>query len=261
VKVAMVGKYVDFRDSYISLSEALQHAGLRTRTRVTIEYIEAAEIEQKGTGALRNVDAILVPGGFGDRGIQGKIEAVRYARENDIPFLGICLGLQVAIIEISRHVLGMTAANSTEFDPSTPDPVIALITEWRDRDGSVQSRGTGSQLGGTMRLGAQDIHLQPGTRARELYGRDVIRERHRHRYEFNNGYLDRLRSAGVVFSAFSVDDLVEMMELRDHPWFVACQFHPEFKSNPRDGHPLFLGFIKAARSGSSRAALPAAAQA
>jgi CTP synthase len=247
ISVAMVGKYVDFRDSYISLSEALQHAGIRNRTQVNIRYIEAHEIETNGTGCLDQADAILVPGGFGDRGIQGKIEAARFARERRIPYLGICLGLQVAVIEYARNVAGMPKAHSTEFDPDTPDPVIALITEWQDRDGTTQARSSGSELGGTMRLGAQDCRIQAGTRARSIYGRDVIRERHRHRYEFNNGYLERMRAAGMVFSGFSVDGLVELIELPTHPWFVACQFHPEFKSNPRDGHPLFLGFIRAAR--------------
>jgi CTP synthase len=260
VTVAMVGKYVDFRDSYISLSEALQHAGIRTRTKVNVRYIEASDIEAHGTACLKNADAILVPGGFGDRGIQGKIEAVRYARENGVPFLGICLGLQVAVIEFARNVLGLSGAHSTEFDRHSPDPVIALITEWRDRDGSRQSRSQASELGGSMRLGAQECRLEPGTLARETYGRDVIRERHRHRYEFNNLYLDRLRAAGMTFSGFSVDGLVEIIELRGHPWFIACQFHPEFKSNPRDGHPLFLGFIRAARTTHAQE-LPAVARA
>ncbi len=260
VTVAMVGKYVDFRDSYISLSEALQHAGIRTRTRVNVRYIEAREIETSGTACLEQVDAILVPGGFGDRGIQGKVEAVRYAREHRVPYLGICLGLQVAVIEYARNVAGMPRAHSTEFDATTPDPVIALITEWQDRDGSLQARSSRSELGGTMRLGSQECRVQVGTRAREIYGRDVIRERHRHRYEFNNRYLDRFRAAGMVFSGFSVDGLVELIELPSHPWFVACQFHPEFKSNPRDGHPLFLGFIRAAREARAQE-LPAAARA
>jgi CTP synthase len=260
ISVAMVGKYVDFRDSYISLSEALQHAGIRTRTQVNIHYVEAHEIETTGTACLEPADAILVPGGFGDRGIQGKIEAARFARERRVPYLGICLGLQVAVIEYARNVAGMPKAHSTEFDAATPDPVIALITEWQDRDGTTQARSSRSDLGGTMRLGAQDCRIQPGTRAREIYGRDMIRERHRHRYEFNNRYLERLRSAGMVFSGFSIDGLVELIELPAHPWFVACQFHPEFKSNPRDGHPLFLGFIRAARAARAQD-LPAAARA
>ena len=260
ITVAMVGKYVDLRDSYISLSEALQHAGIRTRTRVSVRYIEAREIETNGTACLEQVDAILVPGGFGDRGIQGKIEAVRFARERKVPYLGICLGLQVAVIEYARNVAGMPKAHSTEFEAATPDAVIALITEWQDRDGTTQARSSQSELGGTMRLGAQDCRLQPGTRARKIYGRDVVRERHRHRYEFNNRYLDRFRGAGMVFSGFSVDGLVELIELPSHPWFIACQFHPEFKSNPRDGHPLFQGFIQAARDARAQE-LPAAARA
>ncbi|MCC5794384.1 MAG: CTP synthase [Chromatiales bacterium] len=248
VTVALVGKYVDLRDAYISLSEALTHAGIRTRTRVGIRYVESQEIETRGTGCLEGVDAILVPGGFGERGIEGKILAVRHARENGIPYLGICLGMQVAVIEYARSMLGLTAAHSTEFEPGTPDPVIALIPEWQDRDGTRHSRDTGSELGGTMRLGAQEVRLEPGTRVSELYGGTVIRERHRHRFEFNNNYLDRMRAAGLVFSGFSVDGLVETVELPDHPWFVASQFHPEFHSNPRDGHPLFTGFIQAARA-------------
>ncbi len=260
VTVAMVGKYVDFRDSYLSLSEALQHAGIRTRTRVTVRYIEARELETNGTACLEQADAILVPGGFGDRGIQGKIEAVRFARERGVPYLGICLGLQVAVIEFARNVAGLAKAHSTEFDRNTPDPVIALITEWQDRDGSMQERSSQSALGGTMRLGAQDCQVQPGTLAHATYGRDLIRERHRHRYEFNNRYLERLRAAGLVFSGLSVDGLVEIIELPSHPWFVACQFHPEFRSNPRDGHPLFVGFIRAALGERSQA-LPAAARA
>jgi CTP synthase len=260
VTIAMVGKYVDLKDSYISLNEALRHAGLKTRTRVEIQYVEAADIEADGTGCLRRADAILVPGGFGDRGIQGKVEAVRYARENNVPYLGICLGLQVAVIEFARNVVGLTQAHSTEFDPGTPDPVIALITEWQERDGSIQARSERSELGGSMRLGAQECRLQANTMARRIYGRDTVSERHRHRYEFNNRYLDRLRAAGLVFSGFSVDGLVELIELPGHPWFVACQFHPEFKSNPRDGHPLFLGFIGAARGWRAQE-LPAAAQA
>ncbi|MBM4196150.1 MAG: CTP synthase [Gammaproteobacteria bacterium] len=261
VTIAMVGKYVDFRDSYISLTEALKHAGVRTRTRVEIRYVEAQDIETQGTACIEDVDAILVPGGFGDRGILGKVLAARFARERAVPYLGICLGMQVAIIEFARDVLGMPKAYSTEFDPSTPDPVIALISEWRDRDGSTQARSVQSELGGTMRLGAQDCHLGAGTLARQLYGQDVIRERHRHRFEFNNHYLDRFRAAGLVFSGFSLDGLVELIELPKHPWFVACQFHPEFRSNPRDGHPLFIGFVEAARSGLRHQALPAAARA
>ncbi|MEO8444199.1 MAG: CTP synthase [Gammaproteobacteria bacterium] len=248
VTIAMVGKYVDLRDAYISLSESLMHAGLKTRTRVNIRYIESQDIEKDGTGALSGVDAILVPGGFGERGIEGKIAAVRYARENGVPYLGICLGLQVAVIEFARNVLGLKGAHSTEFDAQSPHPVIALISEWQDRDGSLQKRDTGSSMGGTMRLGAQECRLQAGTLAHDLYGTETVRERHRHRFEFNNNYLDQMSSAGLVVSGFSIDGLVEIVELPDHPWFLACQFHPEFRSNPRDGHPLFSGFVRAARS-------------
>jgi CTP synthase len=260
VTIAMVGKYVDLRDSYISLNEALLHAGIKTRTRVRIRYIESQDIEKEGTGALVGVDAILVPGGFGERGIEGKIAAVRYARENGVPYLGICLGLQVAVIEFARDVLGLKGAHSTEFDQQTPHPVIALISEWQDRDGSVHKRDRDSSMGGTMRLGAQECRLQAGTLAHDLYGTEIIRERHRHRYEFNNNYLDQLSNAGLVFSGFSIDGLVEVVELPDHPWFLACQFHPEFQSNPRDGHPLFTGFVRAARNFRAEE-LPAAARA
>ena len=247
VNVAMVGKYVHFRDSYISLCEALVHAGIRTRTRVNIHYIESQEIEDGGIETLSGMDAILVPGGFGERGIEGKIAAVRYAREHGVPYLGICLGLQVAVIEFARNVAGLAGAQSTEFDSAAAHPVVALITEWEDPSGIRHERSRDSELGGTMRLGAQACELRPGTRAREIYGRDVIEERHRHRFEFNNNYLEPLAASGLVFSGFSRDGLVEMIELPDHPWFVACQFHPEFTSNPRDGHPLFSGFIAAAR--------------
>ena len=248
VTIAMVGKYVDLRDSYISLNEALLHAGIKTRTRVRIRYIESQDLEKDGTGALVGVDAILVPGGFGERGIEGKIAAVRYARENGVPYLGICLGLQVAVIEFARDVLALKGAHSTEFDPQTAHPVIALISEWQDRDGSLQKRDSASSMGGTMRLGAQECRLQAGTLAHDLYDTEIVRERHRHRYEFNNNYLDQLSNAGLVFSGFSIDGLVEVVELPDHPWFLACQFHPEFRSNPRDGHPLFTGFVRAARN-------------
>jgi CTP synthase len=258
VDIAMVGKYVQIRDSYISLNEALTHGGLKTRTRVNVHYIESTDIESKGTGCLSGMDAILVPGGFGERGIEGKIQAVRYAREQGIPYLGICLGMQLAVIEFARNVLGLKDANSTEFNRATTNPVIAMITEWQDQLRGAQQRTETSDLGGTMRLGAQEIELADGTRARALYGAEVIRERHRHRYEFNNNYLDRFRQAGMRFSGFSHDGLVEIVELPDHPWFVATQFHPEFTSTPRDGHPLFAGFVRAARA--SRAAqLPAAA--
>jgi CTP synthase len=258
VDIAMVGKYVQIRDSYISLNEALMHAGLKTRTRVRVHYIESTDIEKNGTGCLAGMDAILVPGGFGERGIEGKIQAVRHARESRIPYLGICLGMQLAIIEYGRHVLGYGDAHSTEFNRATTHPVIALITEWQDRALGAQTRTEGSELGGTMRLGAQEVELAPGTRAREVYGRDVIAERHRHRFEFNNRYLDAYRQAGLVFSGFSRDNLVEIVELPAHPWFVATQFHPEFTSTPRDGHPLFAGFVRAARA-CKAALLPAAA--
>jgi CTP synthase len=247
VNIAMVGKYVHFKDSYISITESLLHAGIRTRTRVNIHYIEATILEEEGTQCLTEMDAILVPGGFGERGVEGKILAVEYARSKGVPYLGICLGLQVAVIEYARHVAGLEGAHSSEFQADTPHPVIALITEWMDQDGSTQSRDADSDLGGTMRLGGQVCALEAGTVAREHYGRDEIIERHRHRYEFNNTYMQRLKDAGLVFSGFSKDGLVEIVELADHPWFLACQFHPEFTSNPRDGHPLFRGFVTAAR--------------
>ena len=248
IHLAMVGKYVQNRDSYISLNEALTHAGVKTRTRVNIHFIESTDIEEQGTGVLQGMDAILVPGGFGERGVEGKIAAVRYAREQRIPYLGICLGMQLAVIEFGRHVLGLDGATSTEFNRTTPHPVVALITEWQDALRGAQARDESSNLGGTMRLGGQDVTLFEGTRARALYGKGVIRERHRHRYEFNNTYLERYRAAGLTFSGLSPDGLVEIVELADHPWFVATQFHPEFTSNPRDGHPLFTGFIAAARA-------------
>jgi len=248
VDIAMVGKYVQIRDSYLSLHEALMHGGLKSRTRVNIHYIESTDIEQHGTHMLQGMDAILVPGGFGERGIEGKIQAVRYAREQGIPYLGICLGMQVAIVEYARHVLGFTGANSTEFNRATPHPVIALICEWQDQERGFQARDENSNKGATMRLGAQEVLLGAGTRARDIFNKDVIMERHRHRYEFNNTYLDRFTHAGLRFSGFSRDGLVEVIELQNHPWFVATQFHPEFTSTPRDGHPLFTGFIRAARA-------------
>jgi CTP synthase len=238
---------MDLKDSYISLVEALQHGGIHTGTRVDIEFIESRDIEQNGTGCLQGMDGIVVPGGFGDRGIEGKIETVRFARENDIPYLGICLGMQVAVIEAARNLAGLDGAMSTEFDRSTPHPVVALITEWQTEAGSVEQRDENSAMGGTMRLGAQQVELAPGSLAAESYGATTIEERHRHRYEVNNHYRDRLEKAGVRFSGTSVDDLVEMVEIPGHPWFLASQFHPEFTSNPRDGHPLFKGFISAAR--------------
>ncbi|HEX9139879.1 MAG TPA: CTP synthase [Steroidobacteraceae bacterium] len=258
VDIAMVGKYVQIRDSYISLNEALIHAGLKNRTRINVHYIESTDIERDGPGSLAGMDAVLVPGGFGERGIEGKIQAVRYARERRIPYLGICLGMQLAIVEYARHVLGMSDANSTEFNRATTHPVIALITEWQDQMRGLQQRDAGAALGATMRLGGQPVQLVPGSRARELYGRETVTERHRHRYEFNNGYLDEFRRAGLTFSGFSGDGLVEIIELASHPWFVATQFHPEFTSTPRDGHPLFSGFVRAARA-SRLAQLPATA--
>jgi len=260
VDIAMVGKYVQVKDSYISLNEALTHAGVKTRTRVNVHYIESTDIEKHGTHALRNMDAILVPGGFGERGIEGKIAAVRFARENKIPYLGICLGMQLACIEFGRHVLGLENANSTEFNRASPHPVIALITEWLDSAKGDQKRDDNTGKGGTMRLGSQEVRIGANTLARATYGGETVNERHRHRYEFNNGYRDRYTQAGFRFSGLSKDDLVEIIELPGHPWFVATQFHPEFTSTPRDGHPLFAGFVKAARQ-HRNAQLPEAASA
>jgi CTP synthase len=248
VDIGMVGKYVQNRDSYISLNESLMHGGIKTRTRVNIHYFESQDIERTGPSILANMDAILVPGGFGDRGIEGKIQAIRYARENGIPYLGICLGMQLAIVEYARSVLTLKNANSTEFDRATHHPVIALITEWQDLARGQQVRDEKSDLGGTMRLGAQEALLKAGSLVHSLYGKESIFERHRHRYEFNNHYLEELAAAGMTFSGFSADGLVEFIELRSHPFFVASQFHPEFTSTPRDGHPLFTGFIRAARA-------------
>ncbi|MEK7734378.1 MAG: CTP synthase [Pseudomonadota bacterium] len=248
VDIALVGKYVDLTESYKSLSEALKHAGAHTRTQVNIHYVDSERVETEGEGMLKGYDAILVPGGFGNRGIEGKIRTARYAREHGIPYLGICLGMQVAVIDFARHVAGCERAHSSEFDPRTPHPVIAMITEWMTADGKTERRVAGGDLGGTMRLGGQDCRLIEGTRARALYGRETARERHRHRYEFNNNYRDLLTGKGLVIAGTSADDkLVEIIELRDHPWFVGVQFHPEFTSNPRDGHPLFSGYIEAAR--------------
>lgn len=247
VNIAMVGKYMDLADSYKSLSEALAHAGVQTRTKVNIVYVDSEEIENNGADCLNEIDAILVPGGFGNRGTDGKIEAVRYARENGVPYLGICLGMQLAVIEIARHLAGLENANSTEFDKNTEHPVIGLITEWQDATGKIEQRSENSDLGGTMRLGGQDCQLLEGSLAKEMYQTDKITERHRHRYEFNNKYQQQLEATGMKISGRSVDgELVEMIEIPAHPWFVACQFHPEFTSTPRDGHPLFTGFIKAA---------------
>jgi len=248
IDVAMVGKYMDLTESYKSLSEALIHAGIFTQTKVNIHYFDSEEIESNGAVCLSEMSAILVPGGFGTRGIEGKIETVRYARENNVPFLGICLGLQVAVIEYARHKADMGDANSTEFNPKTPYPVIGLITEWEDENGDVQTRDSKSNMGGTMRLGGQECQLIKGSRASNIYGADTITERHRHRYEVNNQLIGKIEEAGLRVSGRSQDGLlVEMVEIPEHPWFVACQFHPEFTSTPRDGHPLFEGFINAAK--------------
>ncbi len=260
VDVAMVGKYMDLKDSYISLVEALQHGGIHTRTRVNIHFIESGDIEEQGPGRLADMDGIVVPGGFGDRGIEGKIETVRYARETGIPYLGICLGMQVAVIEAARNLAGLQGAMSSEFDKDTPHPVVGLITEWQDQGGGTELRDEGSDLGGTMRLGAQKVFLAEGSLAARSYGQTVIEERHRHRYEVNNNYRERLGEAGLRFSGLSVDDLVETVELPGHPWFVATQFHPEFTSNPRDGHPLFKSFISAVRA-HAESGMPEAAEA
>jgi len=247
VNIGFVGKYVEHSDAYKSLMEALAHAGIHTKTKVNITKIDSDVLEDDNE-VLKSLDAILVPGGFGSRGVEGKIRAVKYARENKVPYLGICLGMQVAVIEFARNVLGLPQAHSTEFNPKTPEPVIGLITEWKNQDGSVEKRDEESDLGGSMRLGGQTCKLVPGTIARKSYeGAEEIVERHRHRFEFNNNYLDELQKAGLVISGVSVDnELVEMIELSDHPWFVACQFHPEFTSQPREGHPLFNSFITAA---------------
>lgn len=247
VTIAMVGKYVGLTESYKSLIEALSHAGIHTRSKVNIRYIEAETIDRDGVGVLSDVDAVLVPGGFGKRGVEGKIKAIQYARESGVPYLGICLGMQLAVIEYARNVCGLSGANSTEFDPDTPNPVIALITEWQGRDGKVEHRTEKSNMGGTMRLGAQSAMLEQGTLARKIYGSDTINERHRHRYEVNNQYLDRLKGNGLRVSGLTkAEQLCEMVELPSHPWFVGCQFHPEFSSSPRASHPLFKAFVEAA---------------
>lgn len=275
VTIGMVGKYTELTESYKSLNEALTHAGIQTNSRVKIRYLDAEKLERGDLRALGEIDAILVPGGFGTRGVEGKIIAARYARENNIPFLGICLGMQVAVIEHARHVAGIELANSSEFDLETTEPVIALITEWQNQDGETVLRSANSDLGGTMRLGGQLCVMQPGTLAAQVYGSEQVVERHRHRFEFNNNYANRLTEAGLVISArssglagreaarakpddaaaginvdgvaeFDSSGLVEMIELPDHPWFIGCQFHPEYTSNPRDGHPLFTGLVNAA---------------
>lgn len=247
VSIGFVGKYVDHSDAYKSIYESLVHAGIHTNTKVNVVKIDPDNIEEDGTACLTGLDAILVPGGFGSRGIEGKIRAAQYAREYKVPYLGICLGMQVAVIEFARNVLGLSSAHSTEFNPKTPDPVIGLITEWKNEDGKVETRSTQDDLGGTMRLGGQTCKLVPGTKAQKAYDAEIITERHRHRYEFNNSYLDELQKAGLIISGLSVDnELVEIVEVADHPWFVACQFHPEFTSTPRLGHSLFNSYVNAA---------------
>ncbi|MFC3717437.1 CTP synthase [Luteimonas soli] len=249
VTIGIVGKYVDHKDAYKSVGEALKHGGIRQRTRVNLKWLESQDIERDGAAkVLEGLDGILVPGGFGDRGFEGKVLAAQYARENGIPYFGICYGMQAAVVDVARNLAGLEDANSTENDKRTPHPVIGLITEWRTQSGEIERRSEGSDLGGTMRLGLQEQRIKPGTRAHEIYGRDVVAERHRHRYEFNNRYRTQLEEAGLVISAKSMDDLlVEMVELPNHPWFIACQAHPEFLSTPRHGHPLFIGFVRAAR--------------
>lgn len=248
VTIAMVGKYVDLTESYKSLSESLRHAGIQTRTRVNINYVDSEEIERTGPDMLKGMDGIIVPGGFGKRGVEGKVLAAQFARENKIPYFGICLGMQIAIIEFARHKANMKHANSTEFEPHAEHPVIALVTEWTNAAGQVETRSANSDLGGTMRLGGQTCHLEKNSLAAKLYNKDKIIERHRHRYEVNNQLLPAIEAAGLKVSGRSQpDSLVEMIELPDHPWFIGCQFHPEFTSTPRDGHPLFIGFVQAAK--------------
>ena len=250
VDIAMVGKYVSLTESYKSLSEALVHAGIANDCKVNVNYIDAENIEKEGTSVLEQSDAILVPGGFGVRGVEGMIETVRYARERNVPYLGICLGLQIAVIEYARNVVGLLDANSTEFDKECKHPVIALVTEWTNQAGETESRDTYADLGGTMRLGAQYANLEKGSACSDIYQQQKIWERHRHRYEVNNRFIDVLEKNGLTFSGKSMDDLVEMIELSEHPWFIACQFHPEFTSTPRDGHPLFTSYIQAAMTDS-----------
>ncbi|MDG6778001.1 CTP synthase [Thiomicrorhabdus sp. zzn3] len=247
VEIAMVGKYVDLTEAYKSLIEALVHAGIHTKTQVNIHYIDSEEIEKSDTSCLEKMDAVLVPGGFGERGVEGKIAAIQYARENKVPYLGICLGMQMAVVEYARHVAGLEGAHSTELNAQTPHPVVALITEWTDENGQTIERNEETDLGGTMRLGGQQCRLNAGSKIAEIYGNTVINERHRHRYEVNDGYVAKLEAAGLIFAGRSDDgSLVETIEIADHPWFVACQFHPEFTSTPRNGHPLFSAFVKAA---------------
>jgi CTP synthase len=244
----MVGKYTDLTDSYKSLTEALTHAGIETRMKVNIRYIDSESIERDGTSILEGLNGILVPGGFGARGIEGKIMTAQFARENNIPYFGICLGMQIAMIEYARHKADMPNANSTEFDVNTPFPIVAMITEWKESDGSIQKRDEHTDKGGTMRLGGYRCRLAQESLARSLYQQEEIVERHRHRYEVNNQWISALEKAGLKISGMSVDgSLVEMIEIPTHPWFVGCQFHPEFTSTPRDSHPLFKGFIEAAK--------------
>ncbi|MFT6902472.1 MAG: CTP synthase [Colwellia sp.] len=247
VVVGMVGKYTELPDAYKSVNEALKHAGIKNQVKVKIQYIDSQDVESKGVELFKGLDAILVPGGFGERGVEGKILTAQYARENKIPYLGICLGMQVALIEYARNVAGLTDAHSTEFNTKTPYPVVGLINEWLDEEGKVEYRNAESDLGGTMRLGSQLCHIMKGTKAYDVYGSETIYERHRHRFEVNNNYREQLSKAGLVFSGLSADKtLVEVIENPNHPWFIAGQFHPEFNSTPRDGHPLFAGFIAAA---------------
>jgi len=249
VEIAMVGKYVDLTEAYKSLIEALIHAGIHTKTKVNIHYLDSEELETTGVDVLKTMDAVLVPGGFGSRGVEGKIQAIQFARENKVPYLGICLGMQMAVTEFARHVAGLEGAHSTELNPNTPHPVVALITEWTDEQGQTVERDENADLGGTMRLGAQNCHLKPGSKIAEVYGGELISERHRHRYEVNEGYVARLEQAGLIFAGRSEDgSLVETIEIADHPWFVACQFHPEFTSTPRNGHRLFTAFVEAANT-------------
>jgi CTP synthase len=247
ITIAMVGKYMELLDAYKSLIEAIKHAGIHHRTKVKIRYIDSETIIDNGTAQIEDVDGILVPGGFGNRGVEGKIQTVKFARENNVPYLGICLGMQVAVIEFARHVAGLDGAHSTEFDKDSPYPVVGLITEWKDSSGELEQRSDESDLGGTMRLGGQECRLAKGSMAMQSYGKEVVFERHRHRYEVNNNLLPRLQEAGLIVSGRSIDGaLVEVIEAPEHPWFVACQFHPEFTSTPRDGHGLFEGFVNAA---------------
>jgi CTP synthase len=246
VTIGMVGKYIELPDAYKSVNEALKHAGIKNQVKVKIKYIDSQNVEVKGTEVLEGVDAILVPGGFGERGVEGKILTAQYARENKVPYLGICLGMQVALIDYARNVVGLEGAHSTEFNSETPHGVVGLINEWLDEEGQIEYRHANSDLGGTMRLGSQLCHLVKGTKAYDVYGSETIYERHRHRFEVNNNYREQLSNAGLVFSGLSTDKtLVEMIEIPDHPWFIAGQFHPEFNSTPRDGHPLFESFIAA----------------